>query len=611
MGFKTIYTQVKNLARLPTSLYTYTASIQDDNELRQSIIADYWFGRILCSVMLGMLYYLLSELYTLAGSYIPPIFDRYTGTFNQWSIPAVFFAFYLFWKVFLEMEFSHATHLAKIPNQLPRFFLLGHSYTKLRQLFRCNFRKFYGSYELEMNLNADSSLPNGRGRDSGLSNSVVKSKNGISCYWENAWKPVVTVSSPDKIQTLMMLKPEHHFEARYYCPFKKLSFLQGSGIMSQDGDFWKATREQLEKPFNAFVYNEDIKAKYLTCVKDEISRNIIGPLNKCTKQTLSSGEVDVDTLINHMVFNVIWSFIFDIDFGSSGNDSTTHTMIRNAFIASVGNATYFNYNNEQQYASKSLSMEFKTLFNDYVKNYETSNKNRDSSNGNLKMMSVANIALVGEATFSHWKRKETIDNLMTILVMGYQSTNIALKWVVYDLAQNTHHQQKIRHGDKGGNHASGSTNVSAAFNGTELLLACIKESMRLHPPVPYLCRYLLKEVKAGKYTIPAKTMVRISIYDIHRSLEIYGRDADKTKVYDPVGNFGSRNSNRIPFSFIPYGAGGRNCIGLHVSQFIIETTVRELIRNFDFKTNVERIFHKFDGYFCNLESDLKLHFKRA
>ena len=76
------------------------------------------------------------------------------------------------------------------------------------------------------------------------------------------------------------------------------------------------------------------------------------------------------------------------------------------------------------------------------KTYETSNKNRDSSNGNLKLMSVANIALVGEATFSHWKRKETIDNLMTILVMGYQSTNIALKWVIYDLAQNRHHQQK-------------------------------------------------------------------------------------------------------------------------------------------------------------------------
>ena len=269
------------------------------------------------------------------------------------------------------------------------------------------------------------------------------------------------------------------------------------------------------------------------------------------KETLSNGELDMDTLINHMVFNVIWSFIFDIDFGSMGNDSTTtHTMIRNAFITSVGNATYFNYNNEQQYTSRSLSMEFKTLFNDYVTSYEMSNKNRDSSNGNLKVMSVANIALVGEATFSHWKRKETIDNLMTILVMGYKGTSIALKWVLYDLAQNRHHQQKIRRGDEGGNRTS-----AATIHGTELLLACIKESMRLHPPIPYLCRYLLKEIKAGKYTIPAKTMVRISVYDIHRSLEIYGRDANNTKVYDPVGNFASQNSNRIPFSFIPYGAG--------------------------------------------------------
>ena len=31
----------------------------------------------------------------------------------------------------------------------------------------------------------------------------------------------------------------------------------------------------------------------------------------------------------------------------------------------------------------------------------------------------------------------------------------------------------------------------------------------------------------------------------------------------------------------------------------------------EFKTNIDRIYHKFDGYFCNLDSDLKLHFKRV
>ena len=79
-----------------------------------------------------------------------------------------------------------------------------------------------------MNLNTDSSLPNGRKRDSGLSNSVVKSKHGISCYWENV-ETSRHCDVPDKIQTLMMLKPERHFETRYYCPFKKLSFFSRLG----------------------------------------------------------------------------------------------------------------------------------------------------------------------------------------------------------------------------------------------------------------------------------------------------------------------------------------------------------------------------------------------
>ena len=40
--------------------------------------------------------------------------------------------------------------------------------------------------------------------------------------------------------------------------------------MSQDGDF-ESNQGTVEKPFDAFVYNEDIRAKYLTCVKDEVA----------------------------------------------------------------------------------------------------------------------------------------------------------------------------------------------------------------------------------------------------------------------------------------------------------------------------------------------------
>ena len=118
-------------------------------------------------------------------------------------------------------------------------------------------------------------------------------------------------------------------------------------------------------------------------------------------------------------------------------------------------------------------------------------------------------------------------------------------------------------------------------------------------------------INIGEYVIPAKTMVRVSVYNIHRAINVYGKDADDTTFYNPVDNWITKQHKHVPFSFLPYGGGGRNCIGLHLSQIIIETILSTLVDKFEFKTNIDRIYHKFDGYFCNLDSDLKLHFKRV
>ena len=68
-------------------------------------------------------------------------------------------------------------------------------------------------------MNADDSLKNNNNSSNSNNdtmapaNSINKSKVGISCYWENAWKPIVTLSSPDKINRIMMMNPENAFEA--------------------------------------------------------------------------------------------------------------------------------------------------------------------------------------------------------------------------------------------------------------------------------------------------------------------------------------------------------------------------------------------------------------
>ena len=630
MGFGTLWTSIKNLMQLPTSLYAYASSINNDIEKRQDVIADYWFGRILCTALLILIYYVSNEFYYMNSDYIPRIFDPHTGMINKWGIPFVLFICYIIWKIFIEVEFTHATHLSKIPNQPPRFFLLGHSYSKLRQLLKCNFKRYYGNYELELNMNADDSLKNNNNSSNSNNdtmapaNSINKSKVGISCYWENAWKPIVTLSSPDKINRIMMMNPENAFEARHFCPFKKLTIIEGnSGIMNEDGTYWKTTREQLEKPFNNFINNPNMKEKCLTSINLEMKKKLIDVLNKCSKQMLSNGDLDIDKILNEMIFNIIWNFIFDVDFDEDAvtNDSSSNSFksyhtntFRNAFMKCLEVSTYFKYNNETNYATKTLSNEFKTQFYAYIEKYEHNNENFHDANGNLKVMSLANIVLESEQVFSYWTRKQTLDNLLTVLVMGYQTTTIALKWTMYDLAQNKFYQDNIRvryQAEERNAEVKSNNNDVVDANGIAYLRACIKESMRLHPPIPYFTRYLLKQINIGDYIIPAKTTVIISVYNIHRSLLVYGRDADNTTMYNPVENWIFRKAKRVPFSFLPYGGGSRNCIGIHVSQLILETVLSTLLCKFEFKTNIDRIYHKFDGYFCNLDSDLKLHFKRV
>ncbi|KAG5618039.1 hypothetical protein H5410_017863 [Solanum commersonii] len=87
------------------------------------------------------------------------------------------------------------------------------------------------------------------------------------------------------------------------------------------------------------------------------------------------------------------------------------------------------------------------------------------------------------------------------------------------------------------------------------LKAVIKETLRLHAPVPLLVpRELMKEVKLLDYNIPAKTQVFINAWAI-------GRDPlswDDPEVYLPERFLTSDiDVNGQNFELIPFGAARR------------------------------------------------------
>lgn len=86
----------------------------------------------------------------------------------------------------------------------------------------------------------------------------------------------------------------------------------------------------------------------------------------------------------------------------------------------------------------------------------------------------------------------------------------------------------------------------------------IKECLRLYPSVPFIARTSEDEITLKNGLIlPKGLQVLVHIFDIHRNPK-YWPEPEK---FDPDRFLPENSVDRHPFSFVPFSAGPRNCIG--------------------------------------------------
>jgi cytochrome P450 len=107
-----------------------------------------------------------------------------------------------------------------------------------------------------------------------------------------------------------------------------------------------------------------------------------------------------------------------------------------------------------------------------------------------------------------------VDNVVTFLMAGHETTSRALTWTLYLLALFPEWQGRVREEVLGV--ASGGGIGRDEIAKLSLLDAVFQETMRLYPPAPMLMRRTVKPVQLGGVAIGAGTTVNIPIYVVHR-----------------------------------------------------------------------------------------------
>ena len=130
------------------------------------------------------------------------------------------------------------------------------------------------------------------------------------------------------------------------------------------------------------------------------------------------------------------------------------------------------------------------------------------------------VAARDHATGAKMSDSLIIDNVVTFLMVGQETTAQALTWTLYVLALFPEWQEKVREEVRRviGRRALGRETSSSS-------LACWRavfmEAMRLYPPAPSLMRITRRPIKLGEVELASGATVVIPIYVVHRHRRLW------------------------------------------------------------------------------------------
>ncbi|KAL0120094.1 hypothetical protein PUN28_008041 [Cardiocondyla obscurior] len=145
----------------------------------------------------------------------------------------------------------------------------------------------------------------------------------------------------------------------------------------------------------------------------------------------------------------------------------------------------------------------------------------------------------------------------TFMFEGHDTTAMGLCFTLALLAEHKDIQDRVRNEIDAAVQKNGEKFSMKLLQDLPYLERCIKEALRLYPSVFVISRILGDNVKLQSYFVPAGTMIILNIYLAHRSSDFW----PNPEVFDPDRFLPDRIRNRHPYSYIPFSAGPRNCIG--------------------------------------------------
>ncbi|KAK4560538.1 hypothetical protein LTR86_005735 [Recurvomyces mirabilis] len=150
-----------------------------------------------------------------------------------------------------------------------------------------------------------------------------------------------------------------------------------------------------------------------------------------------------------------------------------------------------------------------------------------------------------------------IDNMITFLIAGHETTSGLLSFLFYFLIKNP---ETYRKAQAEVDQIIGTESIQAHHvNELPYITACLREALRLQPTAPAFTTHALSDTTlGGKYFAGTDVPIVALLPEVQRDPAVYGNDAEEFKPERML----DENFNKLPTgAWKPFGNGARGCIG--------------------------------------------------
>ncbi|HZW96530.1 MAG TPA: cytochrome P450 [Candidatus Eremiobacteraceae bacterium] len=357
---------------------------------------------------------------------------------------------------------------------------------------------------------------------------------GDIAHYKLAHNHIVFLNHPDYIREVLVVQNDNFIKER---TVRRTKMLLGEGMITSEGSVHRAQRLAAQPAFHRQRIGE-----YAAIMVEEAAR---------TRDSWRGGEQrDIAADMMHLTLNVVARTLFATDLRQEVSElaaAINRIMSRYNFLIMLPAAEWLVHLRPPGLAA---FVRERNRIDAAVYRMIDAHCRSGRDRGSLLDLMIA-----ASSADDIRSRKSLRDQVITMFLAGYETVANALSWTWYLLSENPDCELKfhsevdrVLQGDLP------SFETVPRLRYTENVMA---ESLRLYPPAWAMGRYARNDFALGEFFLPARTTVLISQFITHRDPRYF---PDPLR-FDPNRFSPESKAQRTKFTYFPFGAGVRQCIG--------------------------------------------------